>query len=76
MQGQTNKNILTNNLQRKLRLKMTDAERALWQALRYQQMSGVKFRRQHPFADFILDFVCLEKMLVIEVDGGQHNENL
>jgi len=38
-------------------------------------MSGYKFRRQHPFGDFILDFVCLEKMLVIEIDGGQHQEN-
>ena len=37
-------------------------------------MSGIKFRRQHPFGDFILDFVCLENKLVIEVDGGRHGE--
>ena len=36
---------------------------------------GRKFRRQHPYGDFILDFVCLEAILVIEVDGGQHNES-
>jgi very-short-patch-repair endonuclease len=51
---------------------MTDAEKALWKVLRCRQVSGLKFRRQHPFGDYILDFVCLEKKLVIEVDGGQH----
>ena len=73
MIGQTNKAILNNKLQRKLRQAMTDAERLLWQALLGGQMAGYKFRRQHPFADFILDFVCLEAELVIEVDGSQHN---
>lgn len=53
---------------------MTDAERLLWQALRNRQITGYKFRRQHPFGDFILDFVCLEKMLAVEIDGGQHTE--
>lgn len=51
---------------------MPDAEQALWHLLRRRQISGVKFRRQHPFGDYILDFVCLENRLVIEVDGGQH----
>ncbi len=51
---------------------MTDAERALWTILRSRQVLGLKFRRRHPFGDYILDFVCLEKKLVIEVDGGQH----
>lgn len=37
-------------------------------------MEGVKFRRQHPFGDYILDFVSIERMLVIELDGGQHTE--
>jgi len=37
-------------------------------------MSGFKFRRQHPFGNCILDFVCLDAMLVVEVDGGQHSE--
>jgi very-short-patch-repair endonuclease len=51
---------------------MTDAERALWEILRSRQVLDLKFRRPHPFGDYILDFVCLEKKLVIEVDGGQH----
>ena len=55
---------------------MTDAEKALWKVLRSRQVSGLKFRRQHPFGDFILDFVCLENKLVIEVDGGQHGEQV
>jgi very-short-patch-repair endonuclease len=53
---------------------MTDAEQALWHLLRCRQISGLKFRRQHPFSDYILDFVCLEKKVVIEVDGGQHGK--
>ncbi|NMG46150.1 DUF559 domain-containing protein [Aromatoleum toluvorans] len=55
----------------RLRKTMTDAERMLWQHLRARQL-GVKFRRQHPFQGYILDFVCLERGLVIEVDGSQH----
>ena len=51
---------------------MSDAEQALWYLLRHRQIFGLKFRRQHPFGDYILDFVCLENRLVIEVDGGQH----
>ena len=51
---------------------MTDAEQRLWRFLRRKQVSGFKFRRQHPFGDYIIDFVCLEAMLAIEVDGGQH----
>lgn len=52
---------------------MTDAEKRLWHCLRGDQL-GAKFRRQHPFGNFILDFVCLEKMIVVEVDGSQHIE--
>ena len=76
MKGQTNKRILQGGLQRKLRDNMTDAELRLWHCLRTRQMDGFKFRRQHPFGDYILDFVCLEAMLVIEVDGGQHGEHM
>jgi len=53
---------------------MTDAERLLWQHLRNRQLGMYKFRRQHPVGPYIVDFVCLEKKLVIEVDGGQHAE--
>jgi len=59
-----------------LRKEMTDAEHTLWNVLRNRQVLGLKFRRQHPFNGYILDFVCLEKMLVIEVDGGQHSEQI
>ena len=76
MHGQTNQNILAPKLQRRLRNNMTDAEKKLWQGLRGRQMDGYKFRRQHPYYDFILDFVCLEQKLVIEVDGGQHIDSV
>ena len=72
--GQTNKKIRSGKLQRALRNNMSDAEQALWHLLRGRQISGLKFRRQHPFSNYILDFVCLENRLVIEVDGGQHGE--
>jgi very-short-patch-repair endonuclease len=53
---------------------MTDAERCLWARLHNKQLAGCKFRRQHSLGPFIVDFVCLDKKLVIEVDGGQHLE--
>jgi very-short-patch-repair endonuclease len=76
MMGQTNKIILSNSLQRTLRRNMTDAEQVVWGILRGRQVFGHKFRRQHPFGDYILDFVCLELMLVIEIDGGHHQEQI
>jgi very-short-patch-repair endonuclease len=72
--GQTNKKICSGKLNRVLRKNMSDAEQALWNVLRDRQVLGHKFRRQHPFSDYILDFVCLENKLVIEVDGGQHGQ--
>lgn len=72
MEGQTNKRILQSHRQRQLRRDATDAERALWRHLRGRQMDGAKFRRQHPFGHYILDFVCLERRIVIELDGGPH----
>ena len=64
------------NRARELRKHSTDAERLLWRHLRSRQLGGFKFRRQQPLGGFILDFVCLEKRLIIEVDGGQHNESV
>ena len=58
-------------LARALRRGQTDAEGVLWQLLRRRGM-GVKFRRQHPSAPFVLDFYCHELRLAVEVDGGQH----
>ncbi len=63
-------------LARKLRIQQTDAEIKLWDALRNRQVSGLKFRRQHFIGPYILDFYCPERRLVIEVDGGQHAEQL
>ena len=59
---------------RKLRREMTDAEMHLWRHLRMRQMHGMKFRRQHPLGQYILDFACIDARLAIEVDGGQHGE--
>ena len=53
---------------------MTDAERKLWFRIRNNQL-GVKFRRQQPIGNYIADFICFEKKLVIEIDGGEHLEN-
>ena len=72
MQGQTNLKIRNAKLQRNLRYAPTNAEHRLWQHLRGRQLEACKFRRQHPFVDYILDFVCLERKLVVELDGGQH----
>ncbi len=58
---------------RQLRAEMTDAERVLWRHLRSEQLGGHKFRRQHPIGSYIADFACLERRLMVEVDGGQHN---
>ena len=58
---------------KKNRRNSTTAENVLWQNIRNKQL-GVEFRRQHVIGDFIVDFVCLDKMLVIEVDGGYHTE--
>ncbi len=56
-----------------LRKSSTDAERFLWKLLRTKQVEGLKFRRQQPIGKYIADFVCFEKSLIIEVDGGQHS---
>lgn len=61
---------------RELRKNMTDAERTLWRYLRLRQFSGNKFRRQQPIGKYIVDFVCFENKLIIEVDGGQHSEQI
>ncbi len=50
---------------------MSDAEQVLWNVLRGRQISDLKFRRQHPFGDYILDFVCLENKLVIDSMGSR-----
>jgi very-short-patch-repair endonuclease len=59
-----------------LRRNTTDAERRLWAALRDRRLEGYKFRRQHPIGRFVVDFACTKHHLVIEADGGQHDESL
>jgi len=55
-----------------LRKNLTDAERLLWRHIRSRQIEGLKFRRQEPLGNYIVDFVCFEKSLILEIDGGQH----
>ncbi len=57
---------------RKLRKKQTDAERKLWSRLRNRQLGGWKFKRQVPKGPYIVDFICAEARLIIELDGDQH----
>jgi len=59
---------------RSLRAGSTDAERALWAHLKARNLAGCKFRRQYAISGFVVDFVCLERRLVVELDGGQHVE--
>ena len=60
------------NRARELRRNLTDAEGRLWRLLRGRHFSGFKFRRQHPLGPYVADFVCLERRLIIEADGGEH----
>jgi very-short-patch-repair endonuclease len=70
---------------RELRQNMTESEEILWKELRNRKLSGYKFLRQHPIIYkgdlkrlnyFIADFYCNEKKLVVELDGGIHNESV
>lgn len=61
-----------NEKSKEMRLNLTEAEARLWERLRNKKM-GVKFRRQHSIGNFIVDFYCIEKALVIEVDGDIHD---
>jgi very-short-patch-repair endonuclease len=54
---------------------MTDAEWRLWYRLRAHRFDGHKFKRQVPVGPYVVDFACLGRKLIIEVDGGQHAEN-
>ncbi len=57
-----------------LRQVKTEAEEKLWQSLRNRKLMNLKFRRQHPFGNYVLDFYCHQIKLCIEADGGIHNE--
>jgi very-short-patch-repair endonuclease len=59
-----------------LRRNLTDAEQKLWYHLRAHRFVGRKFKRQKPLGCYVVDFVCLEEKLIIELDGGQHAESV
>ena len=69
-------NKLLKQRSRDLRKNLTGAEQKLWQKLRKKQIDGNKFRRQFVLGNYIVDFICLDKRLIIEVDGGQHMDNV
>jgi very-short-patch-repair endonuclease len=60
---------------KKMRRGPTEAELAMWRLLRHRRLALFKFRRQVPFQSFILDFVCFEKRIIIEIDGSQHADS-
>ncbi|MFC4765070.1 endonuclease domain-containing protein [Dyella koreensis] len=61
---------------RTLRRAQTDAEQALWYRLRGRHLLGWKFRRQHEIGSYIVDFVCADAALIVELDGGQHADQV
>ena len=65
-----NKTILARNL----RKNSTIQERRLWNLLKNRQFHNLKFKRQQPIGDYIVDFICKEAKIIIEIDGRQHNE--
>lgn len=58
-----------------LRRRLTDVEKKLWYQLRDRRFQGIKFRRQYPIGRYFVDFICVEKKLIIELDGSQHADN-
>ena len=60
---------------RSLRRNLTPAESALWMRIRGRQLGGFKFVRQEPIGRYYVDFVCRERRVIVELDGGQHSEN-
>ena len=59
---------------RPLRRRMTDAERTIWFAVRNRRLGGFKFKRQWTISRYVVDFCCLERGLVVEIDGGHHSD--
>ena len=60
----------------RLRREATDVERILWAAIRNRQIAGYKFRRQATIGPFVVDFLCVEAMLIVELDGSQHSDEV
>lgn len=74
VRGQKEMENILMQISKELRQKQTEAEKTLWFKLRDRQLDGAKFRRQHCIGSYVVDFTCLEKKLIIEIDGGQHNQ--
>jgi very-short-patch-repair endonuclease len=72
MRGHNEKTV---RIARRLRANQTDAETVLWNRIRNRQIDEHKFVRQQPVLGYVCDFVCRERRLIVEVDGGQHNES-
>ena len=72
MRGRNQKTV---RIARRLRVNQTDPETVLWNRIRNRQIDGHKFVRQQPLLGNVCDFVCREKHLIVEVDGGQHSES-
>lgn len=71
MQVHNKKSLL--EIRRKLRQESTKAEDFLWQQLRNAKLNGLKFKRQHSIGNYIVDFYCASKRLIVEIDGEVHN---
>jgi leucyl-tRNA synthetase len=67
---------VTTNRTRSLRKQQTKSEGLLWRILRAKQLCDLKFRRQHPIGPWITDFACPTRMLVVEIDGGYHDQTV
>jgi very-short-patch-repair endonuclease len=67
---------ITTQHAKSLRQRSTDAERFLWRYLRAKRFTSLKFRRQQPVGPYIVDFICFEKRIIIELDGGQHSDQV
>ena len=68
------KNVRLQKYARALRHNQPDAERKFWEQVRNRRLAGLKFKRQHPIGSYIADFVCIEKRLIVELDGAQHTK--
>ncbi|MBI1214275.1 MAG: DUF559 domain-containing protein [Alphaproteobacteria bacterium] len=74
-EGKTRKRRRTTLRARTLRRNQTDAEKIIWHELKAKRFQGLKFKRQHPVGPYFADFICIEKKLIVEIDGGQHCGN-
>lgn len=73
--GEGDKKLKTSAFAKDLRINQTEAEIKFWLRVRNRNFEGLKFRRQVKLDSYIVDFVCFEKKLIVEIDGGQHSES-